>query len=49
MDHTTLGRVYQEVITDFAEMEPTSLDQLEQKTLDAIYRIGSCLGVSGIR
>ena len=43
MDHTTLGDIFQEIVTDFSEMEPTSLDHLEQRVLDAIYRIGSCL------
>ena len=43
MDHTTLGKIYQEIVADFRDMEPTSLDELEQKTLDAIYKIGSCL------
>lgn len=43
MDHTTLGDMFQEIVTAFSEMEPTSLDQLEHKVLEAIYRIGSCL------
>ena len=43
MDNTTLGDIFQEIVTDFSEMKPTSLDDLEQNVLDAIYRIGSCL------
>jgi hypothetical protein len=43
MDHTTLGSIFQEIVTQFSEMEPIELDQLEQKVLDAIYRIGACL------
>jgi len=43
IDNTKLGDTFQEIVTDFSEMAPTSLDHLEQQVLDAIYKIGSCL------
>jgi hypothetical protein len=43
MDHNTLGDIFQEIVVEFSEMGPTNLDELEDRVLDAIYRIGACL------
>jgi len=43
MDHRTLGEIFQEISEEFSEMEPTKLDQLENKVLDAMYKLGSYL------
>jgi hypothetical protein len=43
MDHKTLGDIFQEIVVEFSEMGPTNLDELEDRVLDAIYRIGACL------
>jgi hypothetical protein len=43
MDSNTLGEIFQEIIVEFSEMEPTELDSFENKVLDAIYRIGKGL------
>jgi len=43
MDHKTLGEIFQEISEEFSEMEPTRLDQLEDKVLDAMDKLGSYL------
>ena len=43
MDHTTLGVMFQEITMEFSQMKPTTLDQLENRTLDAIYKLGEAL------
>ncbi len=48
MDHKTLGEIFQEISEEFSEMEPTDLDRLEDKVLDAMYKLGSYLMESKI-
>jgi hypothetical protein len=36
MDHKTLGDIFQDIVVEFSEMEPTNLDELEDRVLDAI-------------
>ena len=43
MNDTALGKVFQEISDEFANMAPTSLDELEDKVLTAMYKLGSCL------
>lgn len=43
MDHTTLEGIFQEIYDEFSDMEPTSLDELEQRVLDAMHRLGTYL------
>jgi len=43
MDHKTLGDMFQEITVEFSQMKPTTLDQLESRTLDAIYKLGKAL------
>ena len=43
MDHKTLGDMFQEINMEFSHMKPTTLDELESRTLDAIYRLGKAL------
>ena len=43
MDHKTLGKIFQEILDEFSEMQLTSLDELEDKVLKAIRRLGSYL------
>lgn len=43
MDHKTLGDIFQEINDEFGDMEPANLDQLEDKVLDAMYKLGSYL------
>ena len=43
MDHKTLGKIFQEISEEFSEMGPTKLNQLENKVLDAMYKLGSYL------
>jgi hypothetical protein len=43
MDHKTLEGIFQEIYDQFSEMEPTNLDELEDKVLDAMHRVGSYL------
>jgi hypothetical protein len=43
MDHKTLGDMFQEITAEFSQMESTTLDELESRTLDAIYRLGKAL------
>jgi hypothetical protein len=42
-DHKRLSGIFQEIMDEFSEMKPTSLDRLEDKVLDAVYKLGSCL------
>jgi hypothetical protein len=43
MDHKTLGQIFQEIYDEFSDMEPTSLDRLEDKVLMAMHKLGSYL------
>jgi hypothetical protein len=43
IDSKTLGDIFQEIIVKFSQMQPTSLDELENETLNAIRRIGKGL------
>ncbi len=43
MDHTTLGEIFQEIYDEFSDMEPSNLDRLEVKVLNAMYKVGSYL------
>ena len=43
MDNTTLGNIFQEISDEFTGMEPCSLDELEEKVLAAMHKLGSCL------
>lgn len=43
MDGTTLGKIFQEISDEFTDMAPTSLDELEDNVLTAMYKLGSCL------
>jgi hypothetical protein len=43
MDHKTLGEIFQGIYDRFEGMRPTSLDELENETLDAMHELGSYL------
>jgi len=43
MDDTTLGKIFQEISDEFTGMEPCSLDELEDKVLSVMYKLGSYL------
>ena len=43
MDHKALGEIFQGIYEEFSEMKPTSLDELEDKVLAAMQRVGSYL------
>jgi len=43
MDDTTLGKIFQEISDEFTGMEPCSLDDLEDKVLTVMYKLGSYL------
>ena len=43
MDHTTLEDIFQEIYDEFSDMEPTSLDELEQRVLAAMDRLAAYL------
>ncbi len=43
MDHKTLGKIFQEIYDEFSGMKPTSLDKLEDRTLNGIQKLGSYL------
>lgn len=43
MDHKSLGDIFQEIYTEFSDMQPTSLDQLEDNVLSAMQKLGSYL------
>lgn len=43
MNHRTLGDIFQEINEDFSDMEPSSLDALEDKVLSAMQKLGSYL------
>ena len=43
MDHKTLEDIFQEIYNEFSEMGPTGLDELEDKVLEAIQKLGSYL------
>jgi hypothetical protein len=43
MDHKTLGDIFQEIFNEFSEMNPTNLDELEDKTFNAMHKLGSYL------
>ncbi|MBM3212668.1 hypothetical protein FJZ33_10635 [Candidatus Poribacteria bacterium] len=43
MDHKTLGDIFQEITNEFAEMQPTNLDELENRVLSAMQKLGSYL------
>jgi hypothetical protein len=43
MDHKTLGEIFQGIYDRFDKMSPTSLDELEKETLDAMDKLGSYL------
>ena len=48
MDHKTLGDIFQELFDEFSEMNPTNLDELEDKVSNAMHRLGSYLMESKI-
>ena len=39
----TIGQFFQDIISKFSDMNPTNIDALENKVLDAIYKLGSLL------
>jgi methionyl-tRNA synthetase len=41
MDHKTLGNIFQEIFNEFSEMNPTNLDELEDKVSNAMNKLGS--------
>lgn len=43
MDHKTLQDIFQEIYNEFSEMGPTSLDELEDRVLEAMQKLGSYL------
>jgi ribosomal protein L32 len=43
MDGKTLGDIFQEILAELSEMEPTSLDELEKKIKDILRRLGECI------
>jgi hypothetical protein len=43
MDHKTLEDIFQEIYNQFSEMRPTGLDELEDKVLEAMQKLGSYL------
>jgi hypothetical protein len=43
MDHKTLGEIFQGIYAEFSDMKPTSLDELEEKVLRAMQKLGSYL------
>jgi len=43
MDHKTLEDIFQEIYNEFSEMGPTGLDELEDKVLEAMQKLGSYL------
>ena len=43
MDHNTLGDIFQEIIVELSEMEPTNLDTLEKKIREVLRRLGECM------
>jgi len=43
MDHKTLEEIFQEILTEFSEMKPANLDELEKKVKDVLRRLGECL------
>lgn len=43
MDHKTLEDIFQEIYNQFSEMGPTGLDELEDKVLEAMQKLGSYL------
>jgi len=43
MNNKTLGDIFQEINNDFTEMGPTNLDELEDKVLRAMQKLGSYL------
>ena len=48
MNHKTLGDIFQEINDEFSEMKPASLDQLEDRVLAAMHKLGSYLMESKI-
>ena len=43
MDHKTLGDIFQEINDEFEDMEPTKFDQLADRVLAAMHKLGSYL------
>ena len=43
MDHNTPGEIFQEITSEFSDMKPTELDELEDKVLRVMYRLGEYL------
>jgi len=39
----TIGLVFQDIISQFSDMNPTNMDTLENEVLNAIYKLGSLL------
>jgi len=39
----TIGQVFQDIISQFSDMNPTNMDTLENEALDAIYKLGSLM------
>ncbi|MBD3180892.1 hypothetical protein GF312_01300 [Candidatus Poribacteria bacterium] len=43
MDHKTLDNIFQEINDEFSEMKPTGIDDLEDRVLAAMYKLGAYL------
>jgi len=39
----TITEVFQDIISQFSNMKPTNLNELENNTLDAAYKVGNLL------
>ena len=48
MNNKTLGDIFQEINDEFSDMEPANLDQLEDRVLVAMHKLGSYLMESKI-
>ena len=48
IDNKAVCDVFQEIMLEFSDMKPANLDELESKTLDAIYKLGSYLMVCAL-
>ena len=49
MDHKALGDIFQEIYSEFSDMEPTSLDQLEDNVFSAMQKLGLYLMDSKVK
>ena len=39
----TIGQLFQDIISQFSDMNPTNMDTLENEVLNAIYKLGSLM------